>query len=61
MDVTVDGTDNYVIGVDYRTLSRRAVVVRVRELLAIDEGTTIKQFKKELAWNAAYYKLAGGL
>ena len=23
--------------------------------------TTIKQFKKELAWNAAYYKLAGGL
>ncbi|HBH56676.1 MAG TPA: L-arabinose isomerase, partial [Arthrobacter bacterium] len=31
------------------------------ELLAIDEGTTIKQFKKELNWNAAYYKLAGGL
>ena len=31
------------------------------ELLTIDEGTTIKQFKKELNWNAAYYKLAGGL
>ncbi len=31
------------------------------ELLTIDEGTTIRQFKKELAWNAAYYKLAGGL
>ena len=31
------------------------------ELLTIDEHTTIKQFKKELAWNAAYYKLAGGL
>jgi L-arabinose isomerase len=31
------------------------------ELLTIDEGTTIRGFKKELAWNAAYYKLAGGL
>ncbi|MBT2523142.1 L-arabinose isomerase, partial [Arthrobacter sp. ISL-28] len=31
------------------------------ELLTIDQGTTIKQFKKELAWNAAYYKLASGL
>jgi L-arabinose isomerase len=31
------------------------------ELLTIDEGTTVRQFKKELAWNAAYYKLAGGL
>jgi L-arabinose isomerase len=31
------------------------------ELLTIDEGTTLKQFKKELAWNAAYYRLAGRL
>ena len=31
------------------------------ELLTIDDGTTIRGFKKELAWNAAYYKLAGGL
>jgi L-ribulokinase len=31
MDVTVDGTGNYVIGVDYGTLSGRAVVVRVRD------------------------------
>lgn len=31
------------------------------ELLTIDEDTTIRQFKKDLDWNAAYYKLAGGL
>ena len=31
------------------------------ELLTIDEGTTIRQFKKDLNWNAAYYKLAGGI
>jgi hypothetical protein len=28
------------------------------ELLTSDEGTTIRQFKKDLNWNAAYYKLA---
>ncbi|POH57864.1 L-arabinose isomerase [Arthrobacter glacialis] len=31
------------------------------ELLTIDEGTTISAFKKEIRWNQAYYKLAGGL
>ena len=31
------------------------------ELLTIDEDTTIRQFKKDLNWNAAYYKLAGGI
>ncbi|QOD04785.1 L-arabinose isomerase [Pseudarthrobacter sp. BIM B-2242] len=31
------------------------------ELLTIDGDTTIRQFKKDLNWNAAYYKLAGGL
>ncbi|MCU1568897.1 MAG: L-arabinose isomerase, partial [Pseudarthrobacter sp.] len=31
------------------------------ELLTIDGGTTIRQFKKDLNWNAAYYKLAGGI
>ena len=31
------------------------------ELLTIDEDTTIRQFKKDLNWNAAYYKLASGL
>jgi L-arabinose isomerase len=31
------------------------------ELLTIDADTTLKQFKKELNWNSAYYKLASGL
>lgn len=31
------------------------------ELLTIDEGTTIAAFKKEIRWNQAFYKLAGGL
>ncbi len=31
------------------------------ELLTIDEGTTLREFKKEIRWNQAYYKLAGGL
>jgi L-arabinose isomerase len=31
------------------------------ELLLIDEGTTIRQFAKEIRWNQAYYRLAGGL
>ncbi|MBY8881309.1 L-arabinose isomerase [Actinacidiphila acidipaludis] len=31
------------------------------ELLLIDAGTTIRQFTKEIRWNQAYYRLAGGL
>lgn len=31
------------------------------ELLLIDEYTTLGQFRKEIRWNQAYYKLAGGL
>ncbi|PYI68129.1 L-arabinose isomerase [Arthrobacter livingstonensis] len=31
------------------------------ELLTIDDGTTLRDFKKEIRWNQAYYKLAGGL
>ncbi|MCQ9163722.1 L-arabinose isomerase [Arthrobacter sp. STN4] len=31
------------------------------ELLAIDDATTLRGFKKEIQWNQAYYKLAGGL
>ena len=31
------------------------------ELLRIDAGTTIGQFRKELRWNSAYYRLAQGL
>ena len=38
MNVTVDGTENYVIGVDYGTLSGRAVVVRVRDGKELGSG-----------------------
>ena len=31
------------------------------ELLVIDESTTVRDFHRELRWNQAYYKLAGGL
>ena len=38
MDVTVDGSEDYVIGVDYGTLSGRAVVVRVRDGRELGNG-----------------------
>ncbi|WP_426625755.1 L-arabinose isomerase [Leifsonia sp. McL0607] len=31
------------------------------ELLIIDEDTTLRAFERELAWNAAYYRLARGI
>jgi L-arabinose isomerase len=31
------------------------------ELLLIDGSTEIRQFTKEIRWNQAYYRLAGGL
>jgi L-arabinose isomerase len=31
------------------------------ELLVIDESTTTRSFSRELAWNAAYYRLAQGI
>ena len=31
------------------------------ELLVIDENTTLGEFKREVRWNAAYYRLAQGL
>ncbi|WP_077489057.1 L-arabinose isomerase [Sinomonas mesophila] len=31
------------------------------ELLLIDASTTLSQFRKEIRWNQAYYRLAGGL
>ena len=31
------------------------------ELLVIDEHTTIRDFSREVRWNAAYHRLAGGL
>jgi L-arabinose isomerase len=31
------------------------------ELLVIDESTTVRDFSREVRWNAAYHRLAGGL
>jgi L-arabinose isomerase len=31
------------------------------ELLVIDQDTTLREFTKEVHWNQAYYRLAGGL
>ncbi len=31
------------------------------EFLLIDEGTTVREFRKELRWNDLYYHLAKGL
>jgi L-arabinose isomerase len=31
------------------------------ELLVIDESTTLRDFQKEVRWNAAYYRLAQGI
>jgi len=31
------------------------------ELVAIDDRTTVGDFRKELRWNQVYYHLAGGL
>ncbi len=31
------------------------------ELLVIDENTTLREFQKEVRWNAAYYRLAQGM
>jgi L-arabinose isomerase len=41
----------------FRDYARMAGV----ELLVIDESTTIRAFEDELRWNAAYYRLAGGV
>jgi L-arabinose isomerase len=46
------------IGADaFRDYARMAGV----ELLVIDESTTVRAFEDELRWNAAYYRLAGGV
>ena len=46
------------VGIDvFREFARMARV----EFLAIDEGTTIRGFEDEVRWNAAYYRLAGGV
>ncbi|GAB3677427.1 L-arabinose isomerase [Angustibacter aerolatus] len=41
----------------FRVLARIARV----ELLTIEDGTTVDRFERELQWNQAYYRLAGGL
>jgi len=41
----------------FRDYARMAGV----ELLVIDESTTIQAFENEIRWNAAYYRLAGGV
>ena len=41
----------------FRDYARMAGV----ELLVIDESTTVRAFEDELRWNAAYYRLAGGV
>lgn len=46
------------VGIDvFREFARMARV----EFLAIDEATTIRGFEDEVRWNAAYYRLAGGV
>lgn len=46
------------VGADaFRDYARMAGV----ELLVIDESTTVAAFENELRWNAAYYRLAGGV
>src|SRR5580700_4939494 len=46
------------VGADaFRDYARMAGV----ELLVIDESTTARAFEDELRWNAAYYRLAGGV
>jgi L-arabinose isomerase len=46
------------VGADaFRDYARMAGV----ELLVIDESTTATTFENELRWNAAYYRLAGGV
>ncbi|PJJ71067.1 L-arabinose isomerase [Diaminobutyricimonas aerilata] len=46
------------IGVD---VFRDFAEIARTELLVIDETTTLREFAKEVRWNAAYYRLAQGL
>ena len=46
--------------VDPEALTDFADILGV-ELLHIDAGTTIRQFRNEVRWNSAYYRLAQGL
>lgn len=57
-------------GAAHHTVMTTAVVIEVfrdfaeiakTELVVIEEGTTVREFQKELRWNQAYYRLAQGL
>ena len=59
-----------IAGAAHHTVMTTAVGVEVfrdfaemagTELLVIDEATTVRDFQRELRWNAAYYRLAQGL
>ena len=46
------------VGVEaFEDLARMAA----RELLVIDESTTIRSFEQEARWNAVYHRVAGGI
>ncbi len=57
MDVTADGTENFVIGVDYGTLSGRAVVVRVRD--GKELGSAVFDYPHAVVTGALPADLAG--
>ena len=57
MDVTADGSDSYVIGVDYGTLSGRAVVVRVRD--GKELGSGVFEYPHAVVTDALPADLAG--
>jgi L-arabinose isomerase len=46
------------VGVD---VFRDYAEIAKTELLVIDESTTLREFQKEVRWNAAYYRLAQGM
>jgi L-arabinose isomerase len=46
------------VGVD---VFRDYAEIAKTELLVIDESTTLREFQKEVRWNAAYYRLAQGI
>ncbi len=57
-------------GAPHHTVLSKAIGVEVFEdfaemtgveLVVIDDDTTTRSFKRELRWNAAYHRLAGGL
>ncbi|MDN4613290.1 L-arabinose isomerase [Leifsonia sp. F6_8S_P_1B] len=69
-DFTTSATAWLEAGAAHHTVMSTAVGVEVfedfarmarTELLVIDETTTLREFRRELDWNAAYYRLARGI